>query len=437
MNMSTIVEKIAQAETERQRIVANIADAYTEAEAKGATMPATENSANLADTIASIPTSSIVKEKDVNFYDYDGTVLYSYTFSEAAQLSVLPVLPEHTGLTAQGWTHTLSQIHTSVTKGYAVDVGATYTTSDGSSRFYIALPTNRYLTVPLNFELLPSGTVTVDWGDGTTTTETGPTSHTYSPASYPANYVIKVTLISGDLTWQGNTITNSSSVFGEDLQYTTMLKKAEIGVGSVGIRAFNHCAALKNVVISRSATSSIGAYAFNKCSALKSVVIPYTVTSIDESAFSDCCALTSVVIPHTVTSIGNYAFYNCSALTSVVLPGSLRSIDQSVFNSCKSLASLVIPDSVLYIDMFAFGSCDSLISLVIPDSMRALYSSWFGGAHLSLLDLTAFDSETIPYLEGPFSGSPLIVVKNQTMVETFSAATNWCEYADRIVAKDW
>jgi hypothetical protein len=41
--------------SEINRIKSNIADAYTEAEAKGATMPATENSDNLADTVASIP----------------------------------------------------------------------------------------------------------------------------------------------------------------------------------------------------------------------------------------------------------------------------------------------------------------------------------------------------------------------------------------------
>jgi hypothetical protein len=40
--------------SEINRIKSNIADAYTEAEAKGATMPVTENSDNLADTIASI-----------------------------------------------------------------------------------------------------------------------------------------------------------------------------------------------------------------------------------------------------------------------------------------------------------------------------------------------------------------------------------------------
>lgn len=42
--------------SEINRIKSNISAAYTEAEAKGATIPATVNSANLADTVASIPT---------------------------------------------------------------------------------------------------------------------------------------------------------------------------------------------------------------------------------------------------------------------------------------------------------------------------------------------------------------------------------------------
>ena len=44
--------------SEITRINNNIAAAYTAAENKGATMPATENSANLAQTVASIPTGS-------------------------------------------------------------------------------------------------------------------------------------------------------------------------------------------------------------------------------------------------------------------------------------------------------------------------------------------------------------------------------------------
>lgn len=44
--------------SEIERIQGNIADTYDALEAKGATMPATENSANLASTVATIPESS-------------------------------------------------------------------------------------------------------------------------------------------------------------------------------------------------------------------------------------------------------------------------------------------------------------------------------------------------------------------------------------------
>lgn len=51
--------------SEINRIKSNIADAYTEAEAKGATMPATENSDNLADTVASIQSTPTLQSKTV------------------------------------------------------------------------------------------------------------------------------------------------------------------------------------------------------------------------------------------------------------------------------------------------------------------------------------------------------------------------------------
>lgn len=46
----------------------------------------------------------------VNFRDYDGTVLYSYTVEEAAALTELPPLPTHEGLVCQGWNWTLTDI---------------------------------------------------------------------------------------------------------------------------------------------------------------------------------------------------------------------------------------------------------------------------------------------------------------------------------------
>lgn len=52
----------------------------------------------------------------VKFWDYDGTLLYSYTDAEALALTSLPPNPSHTGLTAEGWNWTLAEI-----KSYATD----------------------------------------------------------------------------------------------------------------------------------------------------------------------------------------------------------------------------------------------------------------------------------------------------------------------------
>ena len=49
-------------------------------------------------------------DKGVNFIDYDGTILYSYTPDEIASLKTLPRNPSHKGLTAQGWNWSLDDI---------------------------------------------------------------------------------------------------------------------------------------------------------------------------------------------------------------------------------------------------------------------------------------------------------------------------------------
>ena len=111
--------------SEIQRIKTNIANAYTQANAKGATLPQVQNSANLASTIQSISggggTPVSVEEKDVNFYDYDGTRLYSYTLAEVQALTELPELPSHDGLICQGWNWTLADIKA---ENKETDVGA-------------------------------------------------------------------------------------------------------------------------------------------------------------------------------------------------------------------------------------------------------------------------------------------------------------------------
>ena len=65
-------------------------------------------------------------EKDVNFYDYDGKRLYSYTTEEALALTRLPDLPDHSdiGLINEGWNWRLEDIQSM--QDPCVDVGCTY-----------------------------------------------------------------------------------------------------------------------------------------------------------------------------------------------------------------------------------------------------------------------------------------------------------------------
>ena len=244
-------------------------------------------------------TSQAIQSKDVNFINYDGTLLYSYTLAEAKVLTELPALPSHDGLICQGWNWSLADIKA---LGRAVTVGAMYITDDGKTRIYIHLEEGR--TSPM-LGCCPNGTVTVDWGDGTapdtlTGTSTGTVkwtpTHNYAA---PGDYVIKLT-VNGSMGLYG---TNSTK------QYSGLLRHS----ASSDARNYVYQNAIQKVEIGDNVTS-IGSYAFGSCNSLSSITIPDGVTSIGSYAFGSCYSLSSITIPDGVTSIGSYAFDGCSGV---------------------------------------------------------------------------------------------------------------------------
>ena len=235
---------------------------------------------------------------DVNFYDYDGTLLYSYTISEANLLTELPQPPTHDGLTFQGWNYPLEAVRSAMRR---MDIGATYITSDGKTRLHITVPANSEPglppprnQVPLYFRQNVANGVTIDWGDSSpaeTLSGTGVvnTTHTYETA--------------------GDFVISLSPVDGCDLGLGTGTS-ANCVMGSPGTNGVVYCNMLKRVEVGSSVTS-IGSHAFYNCYSLSSVVIPDSVTSIGSNTFYYCYSLSSVVIPDSVTSIGVSAFGYC------------------------------------------------------------------------------------------------------------------------------
>ena len=351
--------------------------------------------------VNAIPTggSESVGRKDINFIDYDGTIVKSYTAAEFADLEALPDNPEHDGLTAQGWNWTLADAKAYVAKCGKLFVGQMYVTDDGKTRIYIHLEQGRlapYLGIAIN------GSAVVDWGDNSTPdTITGSsdstvvnTQHTYAAAG---DYVITIA-VTGSMALIGNNgsclLYKNSATKEENDLYRNVIKKIEIGsnVTSIGSNAFASCYSLATVTIPDGVTS-IGDKAFDHCYSLAAVAIPNSVSSIGTYAFSYCQSLTSVTIPNSVSSIGKYTFDDCSSLAAVTIPDSVTSIEMYAFAYCRSLTSVTIPDSVTSIGNNTFAYCHSLTSVTIPDSVTSIGIVTFAHCY-SLASVTISDGVT-------------------------------------------
>lgn len=306
--------------------------------------------------------------KDVNFYDYDGFRLYSYTSSEFANLTALPANPSHNGLTAQGWNWSLGDAKTHVSKYKRLNIGQCYTTSDGKTRIYVELQQGR---LSPTMGLGVNGTVVIDWGDGSSTsTITGAsistlqtTSHTYLA---PGSYVIVLTVSGTAANIYGSDSVGSylfikSLSVGETLNssYLSTIKKIEIGEKiQIGNYAFFYCLGLKSLTIP--ALTKISTYAFGYCYSLQHLTLPDTFSI--QYGMRHCFGLRTISLGNASgnTSIGYRNFQHCYALQSIQLQDTLTSLAGQSFNNCYSLPIITIPENITSIAAEAFSNCRSL-----------------------------------------------------------------------------
>ena len=222
---------------------------------------------------------------DITFYDYDGTIVTSWTLEELATKTALPDYPSHEGLICQGWNWSLADLKSTNRK---MNVGAMYITDDGKTRIYIRLEEGR--TSPM-LGVCPNGTVTVDWGDGTTPdtlTGTDTTVVQWTPNhayAAPGEYVIKLTVDGAmgfydDSFSSGAILRYSSGGDNRNYVYQNSVQKIEIG----------------------SSVTSISGLAFYNYYSLASITIPDGIASIGSGAFRYCYGV---------------AFYDFTACTAV------------------------------------------------------------------------------------------------------------------------
>lgn len=382
-----------------------------------------------------------VERKDVNFYDYDGSRVYSYTRAEFLGLSAMPGNPAHTGLTAQGWNWNLADAQAYVTKYTYLDIGQSYITDDGKTRVYVEIDYTSNLTVNLKYWQSAANGVTIDWGDGETgvfaAAGNAAMAHTYADEG---KYVITMTPAEGCTvrlgtnTKDGTTLVgvggtanmflyqgNTGRMAGKDV-----LVGIEIGEGVVGIggAAFAYATNLRKITIPTN-TTTIYAMAFYGCVSLEGIVfpagmtkvgnmqhgynynvgvvsLPASITTIGSSAFRTCSHLQRLCIPEGVTALQNYVcsgmhrakeiivpdtvkgafphfgFEDCYALAEINVPVGVTSIGDYAFHNCFNLRKCELPEGVTTIGEGAFSSCFGFIDFVIPSTVTKINTFAFG-----------------------------------------------------------
>lgn len=390
------------------------------------------------------------EESDINFWDYDGTLLYAWTLAELADKTELPPLPSHDGLICQGWNWTLQDIKDA---GRELDIGALYITDDGKTRLYVDVDTETWGDFVLNYWQSNRSATTVDWGDGTTPETKNADSwiehrHTYAASG---SYVITMSVRTGTTMRLGNGSSGKMLISnGErDMGRCSMLTKVYIGerVTNITDQSFYGCVRLQSVSVPsgvvcgtwktfESATQlrvvtaafSPSLYqSFYKCSNLRAIASAKGTTMVQNNSYTlsytavrqvnfdissgfrarslerahietvsgvvgtfSPCSLLEVTIPADATTFKSAAFQDDFSLRKVMCLGDIASIPAQVFQRCYALR---------YVD---FTHCTA-----VP----------------TLANVNAFDS----------TPSQLEIRVPASLADAWKAATNWSSLADHIV----
>lgn len=388
-----------------------------------------------ADTEGQYDVFDLRGSSDVLFYDYDGTVLYSYSKEQFLTLTEMPANPTREGLTAQGWNWTLSDSKTYLNNHNLLDIGQMYDTVDGGIRIIIQLNEVTGKTFNLRWYQSTANGVNIDWGDSSVVETVGTKgnvslTHTYNDFGvYHINLNrINNSIIFGNQTYQtlcGDSLSrlavielnyganiNNSSYYArcDELVNLQKLTLAKISSGVTVFSGGYSCVSLKHFTYPTHLTRCS---TFRGCVSLGSVCLSNSLTTgTGEYLFSET-KIKRLSIPNSLSSTGSYWFYNCSYLNDFIWPSTVNEIKPYTFNYCNYFQKIVIPANVTTIGNQCFyTNCSSLKELHFLGTTPPVLSS-----------SAVFPNSTIHF----------IIYVPKEAVEVYKAATNWSAVAAYIV----
>lgn len=424
-----------------------------------------------------------VTENDVNFYDYDGKLLYSYTASDFLALSEYPDNPSHSGLTAQGWNWTLQNAQDYVSQYGKIEIGQSYITDDGKTRLYIYIQNECDLSTDITFTASVDQGIEIDWGDSSETelsdgTERKIYNHVYSAVG---SYLITLNVLDGELiigdpssTSQNYSAPIMGTISSGHGPNVYKLYKVELGsdiaklysssfmymhgletitipnsIDEICSYSFYWDAKLKALVIPHGVQNVIGVettynksleycilsdtvtnFNFTKAALLKKCTIPATVTSLPNRCFDETYNLQTLIIPDSVTEIGQYVF-NYSGAQHIQLSDSITSISKYAF-SASYVRSITVPEGVTSIEEYAFYNCKFLSVVILPSTITEIKGAAFRAdcikeVHIGATTPPSYSTYAVEYgsVYVPYSS-------DHSVLNAYKAANGWSGISNRI-----
>lgn len=427
------------------RFVDTADDTVTPASLKSGVTAHDASGAKITGTLDTAPP----KESDINFWDYDGTLLYSWTLAELATKTELPPLPSHNGLICQGWNWTLQDIKDA---GRELDIGALYITDDGKTRLYVDVDTETWDDFVLNYWQDPRNATTVDWGDGTTPETVNDYSYIEHRHVYASSgsYVITMSVKEGTTMRLGNGSSGRKLIANDetDSGRCAMLRRVEVGarVTTITDQTFQFCSRLESISIPQNVEVK-GTVTFNQATQLRVIVIQ-SITNMFRT-FYNCTNLRAIAGPGTMdyTDVYTLSYTALRQLNAAVTTAyatqalervHIKAVNGQVgdFSSCRSLLEVTIPADATAFVAAAFQGDNALRRVTCLGDIASIPAQVFQRCYpLRFVDFThctavptlanvnAFDA-THPQLEIRVPAS---------LVDVWKAATNWSSLADHIV----
>ena len=385
--------------------------------------------ADFADAILKIGEKPL---KDVNFYDYDGTCVDSYTLSEFQALTEMPVLPDHTedGLINEGWNWTLAQakaVHGPLA------IGCNYVTDDGKTRFYLDVPVGG-LTYYLKMATTVAEGAVINWGDGTADeTSADSTSitaydHTYAEAG---KYVLTVDNTANQncsvcFGIPGNTLLaighdNNVNANTDTTIQSMSLYKIECGNRVKFGRSATYNTRVETITFTRDGSQFTN------------------FTNNIYNMFTNSISLKAVILPPNLGWVGsNDAFANCGKLKVISLG---YDTSWSTWYNQQPQTRTQMKDIISPRRFFNTGSLGDTIfgeRLVIADNIFAC-SYYMGNndrAAINLKEIYMLKQYVVPAYNAKFVNSITKVYVPQYLYNEWIATTGWSDMASRIIPVD-